>query len=360
VTLAALSANLAPSLDLLADVVRRPAFREGDVARARDQQLADIAQANASPVDLAIRSLGPILFGPAHPYGQAGDGLGDARSVSALTPAALRGAKDKWLRPDNLSITVVGDIAMERLLPLLEAAFGTWQTPAAPRGVKALDAPVPSPRPRIVLIDRPGAAQSVIVAGRVLPLTGRDRDLEALDLANEVLGNNFLSRLNMDLREDKSWSYGVYSIVRSPQGPRSLVLVAPVQSDRTGAAIKAIRSDMAGFPNRRGVDPAEFARATDGNIRSLPSSFETNGQVLNALASNQRLGRADDYQATLPSRLRAVSRTAIDQAARTWLQPEGLVFVVVGDRKLVEPQLKGLGLPVEVATPVDSAPATGE
>ena len=360
VSLSALSANLAPSLDLLADVVRRPAFREADVTRARDQQLAGIAQANASPRALAARTMSPILFGPAHPYGQLGDGLGDIASVKAMGPTSLRAAQAKWLRPDNLTITVVGDVDMATLLPMLEASFGDWQAPAVPRGVKSLDAAIPAPRPRIVLIDRPGSPQSVIVAGRVLPLTGRDKDQEALDLANEVLGNNFLSRLNLDLREDKGWSYGVRSSVRSPKGPRSLVVVAPVQSDKTGASIVAIRKDMADFPNKRGVEPVEYNRATDGNIRGLPNRYETNGQVLGALVSNQQLGRPDDYQATLPSRYRSIDTKAIDEAARKHLQPEGLTYVVVGDRKVVEPQLKDLGLPVEVMTPVDSAPASGE
>lgn len=360
VSLAALTPNLAPSLDLLADVVRRPAFRDEDVARARDQQLAGIAQANASPRALASRTMSPILFGPAHPYGQLGDGLGDVSSVKALTPAALRSAQAKWLRPDNLTITVVGDISMEALLPMLEHSFGNWQTPASPRGVKSLTAAVPAPRSRIFLIDRPGSPQSVIVAGRVLPFTGRDQGMEPLDLANEVLGNSFLSRLNLDLREDKGWSYGVRSTVRSPKGPRSLVIVAPVQSDKTGASITAIRTNMADFPAKRPVNPEEYNRTTDGNIRGLPNNYETNGQVLGALVSNQQLGRPDDYQATLPTRYRAIDAKAMDAAARQHLQSDGLVYVVVGDRKVVEPQLKDLGLPIEVVTPVDTAPAKSE
>ncbi|MEQ1640212.1 MAG: pitrilysin family protein [Novosphingobium sp.] len=360
VMLAALSPNLAPSLDLLADVVRNPAFRESDVARARDQQLAGIAQSNASPSALANRTINPILFGPAHPYGQPGDGLGDATSVSALSPGTLRIARDKWLRPDNVVITVVGDVSMEVLLPMLEASFGDWKAPLSPRAVKSLDAAIPAPQPRIVLIDRPGSPQSVIVAGRVLPFTGQQDGMEALDLANEVLGNNFLSRLNLDLREDKGWSYGVRSSVRSPRGPRSLVVIAPVQSDKTGESITAIRGQMAGFPGKRGVDAAEYNRATDGNIRGLPNRYETNGQVLGALVSNQQLGRPDDYQATLPSRYRGLDAKALDAAAKAHLQPDGLVFIVVGDRKVVEPQLKGLGLPIEVVTPVDSAPKPGE
>lgn len=360
VSLAALAPNLAPSLDLLADVVRRPAFRDEDVARARDQQLAEIGQANASPRALASRTISPILFGPAHPYGQLGDGLGDISSVGALTPAALRSAQAKWLQPDNMTITVVGDISMEVLLPMLERSFGTWQAPASPRGVKSLTSAVPAPRPRIVLIDRPGSPQSVIVAGRVLPFTGRDQGMEPLDLANEVLGNSFLSRLNLDLREDKGWSYGVRSVVRSPQGPRSLIIVAPVQSDKTGASITAIRSTMADFPAKRPVDPEEYNRTTDGNIRGLPNNYETNGQVLGALVSNQQLGRPDDYQAAMPSRYRAIDAKAMDAAAKAHLQSDGLVYIVVGDRKLVEPQLKGLGLPIEVVTPVDTGSAKSE
>lgn len=354
VQLNALTANLQPSLDLLADVVRHPAYRADDVARVRDQQLADIAQSNASPRALASRTLNPILFGAAHPYGQPGDGLGTTTAVAAQTPASLRAAHDKWLRPDNVSITVVGDITMEQLKPMLEASFGDWKAPAAAKPVKPLDTAIPAPQPRIVLIDRPNSPQSVIVAGRVLPLTGRDQNLEALDLANEVLGNGFLSRLNMDLREDKGWSYGVRSAVRSPKGPRSLVLTAPVQADRTGDSIALLLADMAQFPAKRGVDPVELARVTDGNVRGLPNRFETNGQVLGVILSNQLLGRLDDYYVTLPTRYRQIDAKAINAAASNYLQSSGLVFIVVGDRKVVEPQLKKLGLPIEIA-PVDSS-----
>jgi predicted Zn-dependent peptidase len=347
VTLAALTANLAPSLALLADVVRNPAFRDADVARVRSQQLADLAQALSSPRSLATRSLGPLLFGPAHPYGLPGDGLGNPQAVAALTPATLQAARAKWLRSDGLRITVVGDITMAQLQPLLEASFGNWTAPATPRPIKPLTAAVSTPQPRIVVINRPGSPQSVIVGGRVLPLTGRDPGMEALDLANEVLGNGFLSRLNLDLREDKGWSYGVRSLVSSPQGPRTLSLIAPVQADRTGDAIRLLVQDMAAFPAKRGVEAVELNRVTDGNIRGLPNRFETNAQVLGAILANDRLGRPDDYYATLPSRYRAIDGAAINHAAANWLQPTGLVFVVVGDRKLIEPQLKGLPLPVE-------------
>ena len=352
VALDALKANLDPSLALMADEVLHPAFAPTDVARVKIPRLAELAEAEATPSALAMRTLAPLLFGAAHPYGLPGDGLGDAASVTALTPGALRAAHDKWLRPDRARITVVGDITMAELKPLLEQAFGGWTAPATRAPVKPMDAAIPAARARIVLVDRPGSPQSFILAGRVLPLTGREAGHEALDLANEVLGNGFLSRLNLDLREDKGWSYGVFSMVGNAVGPRSLAVMAPVQADRTGDSIRLILADMKAFPASKPVAPAELARVTDGNIRGLPNRYETNRQVLQAVVQNDRLGRPDDYIATLPARYRAIDATALDNAATAFLQADGLTFVVVGDRKTVEPQLQGLGLPVEV----DAAP----
>jgi predicted Zn-dependent peptidase len=344
----------------MADIARNPAFADGEVARVRDQQLAALAQTIASPRSLANRELGKLMFG-SHPYGQPADGLGDAKSLAALTPDALRAAHAKWLRPDLARITVTGDVAMAELLPLLEKALGSWRAPATSRPVKNLAAAIPAPATRIVLIDRPNSPQSVIMAGRVLPLTGRTQDMEALDLANEVIGGGFLSRLNTNLREDKGWSYGVSSLVRNPAGPRALIVGAPVQADRTGDSIRAIVADMKAFPAKKPVDAEELTRVTDGNIRALPNRFETNGAVLGAILANQLLGRPDDYYATLASRYRAVDAGAIDTMARTYLQPDGLTFVVVGERKQVEPQLKTLGLPVEIVPALDGgAPATGD
>jgi zinc protease len=352
VTLAALTANLAPSLGLMADVAINPAFAPAEVERLRGQQSANLAQSIANPRTLARRTLPVLLFGNAHPYGLPGDGLGDEGSLKRLTPEALRAAHDRWIRPDNARITVVGDVTMAELQPMLEQTFGAWRAPGTPRPLKRLDAPVPAAQPRILLIDRPGSPQSVIVAGRVLDITGKDRDLESLELANEVLGGGFLSRLNLNLREDKGWSYGVSSAVSTPTGRRTLSLTAPVQSDRTGDSIKLLLQEMRDFPTTKPVDATELNRVTDGNVRGLPNRFETNEQVLGAIVTGQRLGRPDDYSSTLPDRYRAIDAAAIDAAAKRWLHPEGLVFVVVGDRTLVEPQLKEIGLPIEaVAAP---------
>jgi predicted Zn-dependent peptidase len=186
-------------------------------------------------------------------------------------------------------------------------------------------------------------------------LTGRTPNMEALGLANELLGGGFLSRLNTDLREEKGWSYGVSSVVRLPAGPRAFLLSAPVQADRTGDAIRAITADLKAFPATRPASAEEVTRVIEGNIRALPNRFESNNDVLSTILQNQLLGRPDDYYATVASRYRAVDAARFDEMGRGYLQPDGLTFVVVGDARQVRGQLNSLGLPVEIVP----APAPG-
>jgi predicted Zn-dependent peptidase len=346
VSMTALTANLLPSLELMADVVRHPAFAEPDIARVKNQRLADISQEQASPMGLAQRAIRPLIYGTQHVYGSVG-ASGKAATIEALTPAALRAEHDKWLRPDLAHIVVVGNVTMAELLPQLETAFGGWKAPTGAPPTKAIDAPVQAARPRLVVIDRPNSPQSVLMFGRALPLKGTGTGQEAVELANEVIGNDFLSRLNSDLREDKGWTYGISSSLIQVRGPRGFVVMTPVQTDRTADSIKLIIADMKAFPATRGVDAVELQRVTEGNIRNLPNRFETNGQVLGALLDNQRLSRPDDYQARLPEIYRALDAKAIDAAAAQYLQPEGMVVVVVGDRKVIDDQLKTLGMPIE-------------
>jgi len=348
ITLSALSANLAPSLELMADITLNPAFAESEVARVKDQRLAEIAQEKAAPFGLASRAIGPLLFGPDHPYGSVG-GLGTETVIAALTPDNLRQEHQTWLRADMARIVVVGDITMDELLPGLDHALGGLALRADARPDKHLDAPIPPPRQRIVVIDRPNSPQSVLVMARVLPLTGLQQGQETLDLANEVIGDGFLSRLNMNLREEKGWSYGAGSRINRVIGPETLMVYSQVQSDRTADSIRLMLDEMAAFPAARPVDDAEYLRVTDGNIRGMPNRYQTNGQVLGALVANERLGRPGDYQTRLPDLYRAITREQIDAAAQEYLQPGQLVIVVVGDRSAIAEQLTGLDLPIEYA-----------
>jgi zinc protease len=347
VSLTTVSANLAPSLDLLADVVRNPAFASADIERSRAQQLAAIAQEQTSPNGMAGRIWPAVFYGADHPYGRPFSGLGDPASVQALDAAALRAFHESWIRPDNARIFIVSDKPLSEVASLLEQRFGAWSAPAAPKGVKAFDAPIPATRPRIILIDRPQSPQSVIIGGMVLPLTGQD-DMVTLNAANEVIGNGFLSRINQDIRETRGWSYGVSGRVSPLEHQTPYLINAPVQSDRTGESVAALINQYRAFLGDRGVTAAERERTVNGNVRQLPGGFETSAAVLNALRSNALYGRPDNYWETLAPRYEAMTAEQMDAAARAALDGSRMVWVVIGDTASVRPQLEALGLPVEV------------
>jgi zinc protease len=351
ISLSALKPNLAPSLDLLADVVRNPAFRPDDIERRRAAQLAQIAEEKTQPQGLALRVLPPILYGAGHPYGVPFTGSGDEAGVQAATRADLLAFHQRWLRPDNAAIFAVGDTTLAELVPLLEARFGSWAPPAAPRGAKSFPPPASAPAAgsRIILIDKPQSPQSMILAGEPLAVRGVDDPL-ALTVANEVLGGSATSRLIMDLREAKGWAYYAGSQVQLVREQVPLLVFAPVQTDKTGESIAAALADIQGFLGPKGVSREELAQTINNQVLSLAGEFETGGAVLGGIMRNASLHRPDDYYTRLPDRYRAMTSAQLDAAARAAIDPAKLVWVVVGDAAKVRPQLDALKMPVEVMT----------
>lgn len=346
-SLTAVSTNLAPSLSLLSDVVRRPTFADGEVARLRAQRIAALASEKTNPGAIAARALPPLLYGEASPYGRSFTGSGTEAAISGLDRAELLAQHDAWIRPDKATIFVVSDLPLAEVTAQLNTAFGDWAPPSVAAGTKSFAAAVPATTGRIVLIDRPQSPQSLIYGGQVLPLTGTD-DLLTINTANAVLGTDFLSRINADLRETKGWSYGVRGNINALEHQIPYIVNAPVQANRTGESIAALMADYQAFLGPQGVTPAELTRTINGNTRGLAGSYETSAQLLNALRSNALYGRPDDYQETIASRTRALTTEQLDAAARAAIDPSKFVWVVVGDAATVRPQLENLGLPVEV------------
>ncbi len=345
--LSALKSNLAASLDLYADVLRNPAFLPREIERLRAIQLVRIAQEADSPQALALRELPPLLYGRDHPYGVSLTGSGTTEGVQAITRADLVAFHQRWLRPDNAQLFIVGDTSMAEILPLLEKHFGNWAA-TGDKGQKQFRMAEKPQSARIILIDRPGAPQSFILAGQPLAVTGRDDPL-ALMTANEILGGSFIARINNNLRETRGWSYGAYSRLSGTREQIPFLIQAPVQTDRTVDAIKEIMAELAAFLGPKGVTPEELTRTLNGNVRALPGAFEGSGDVLAALERNAVLGRADDYQIKLASRYRALTAAELDAAADRHLDPARLIWVIVGDRSKVEAPLRAAGLgPVEV------------
>ena len=346
VTLSALSANLAPSLDLLADVAKNPAFAPDEVERVRAQTLTGIAQQMKDPNGIALRALPALLYGANHPYATLGSG--DPAAVEKFTRDDLVRFQQTWLRPDNLEIFVVSDRPLAEIQPLLEARFGQWAAPAAPKGAKAFSAPPPRAQsPRIVLIDRPGSPQSVILGGQLTPIDPRS-DITAITSANDILGGTFLSRINTDLRETRGWSYGVRGSVTLNEQAVPYIVSAPVQADKTGPSIEALDAQFEAFLGPKGVTEEELTRTIANNINQLPGRFETSAAVLAAMQTNDLYGRPDNYYELLADKYRGLTQASLDTAARAAIAPRGFVWVVVGDASKVRPQLARLGLPIEV------------
>jgi len=350
VSLYALTANLAPSLDLLADVIRNPAFAPDEVERLRAVQLAAIAQQKTQPAGLASRAVLQLIYGKAHPYGVAGGGIGDTDTVEAITDADLRRFHRGWLAPGKAEIFVAGDTSLAEMLPLLEARFGRWPADRMGAPAKDFSMPIPPAKPGVFLIDRPQSPQSMILGAMVTQATGSD-DLVAFGAANTILGTDFLSRLNADIRERRGWSYGVQGYLSTRLGRSPYIVQAPVQADKTGPAIAAMLEDIRDFLGPKGVTPAEFNKVVKGNIAALPAQFETTGAVLGQMQADALYGRPFDYVESLGQRYATLTPQIMDEAARTLLDPAALSWVVVGDKAQVEPQLRALDLPL---THIDS------
>ena len=347
VFLSALSANLGPSLDLLETVVERPTFAPEEVERVRTQVLTGIAQAQKDPNGIATRALPTLLYGANHPYAVVG--AGDPAAVKGFTRDDLVRFQQTWLRPDTMQVFVVSDRPLAEIMPQLDARFGNWAAPATAKGTKAFSAaPARPTAPRIVLIDRPGSPQSVIYGGQLTPVDPRS-DIVPITSANDILGGNFLSRINMDLRETKGWSYGVRGTVQLNQNAVPYLITAPVQADRTGESIAALNSQIRDILGTKGVNDEELGRTVANNINQLPGRFETGQAVLQAMITNELYGRPDDYYEKLANTYRGLTRSSLDQALRGAIDPNGFVWVVVGDASKVKPQLDKLGMPVEVA-----------
>jgi predicted Zn-dependent peptidase len=355
IQLSAVTPNLQPSVALLADVVRNPAFAPSELERLRATRLSRIAGERTQPAALASRALPELIYGSASPYGRPFSGNGDETSVKAITEADVRMDYAKWIRPDNAKIFIVSDRPLAEVTPILDAAFGQWVPPASAKPVKDFSAPIPAATPKIVLIDRPQSPQSYIMGGEVLAVSGTD-DLLVLNAANNVLGNDFLSRINTDLRETKSWSYGVNASVNSFAGRVPYLITAPVQADKTGPAIEALNQQFNDFlSGGKGVTVEELQRTINGNTRRLAGSYETSAAVLGAMRTNDLLGRGDDYPETIAARTNALTAAQLDAAAKAAINPSKFVWVVVGDASVVKPQLDALGIPVEVRAAAPAA-----
>ncbi|TLY53427.1 MAG: insulinase family protein [Gammaproteobacteria bacterium] len=340
-SLNALNAQLAPSLELFADMLRNPAFRDADIERIRAQWLADIAQEKTQPNGMALRTLPPLLYGTDHPYGIPFTGTGTESAIKSLTAADLGAFHRDYLRSDNAKIFVAGDTTLAQILPLLDQAFGDWAAPKSALPKKHLAQIAAQKKPRVFLVNRADSPQSLIFAGALAPPTTAP-DYLPVQTANAVFGGTFTSRLNMNLREDKRWSYGARSSVSDALGQRPLLLQAPVQTDKTAESMSEALKEVRAVVGDKPVTTAEIDKIKAQRVRALPGSYETAAAVLGALATNQLYGRPDDYVPTLKAKIEAQTDAEVQTAAKKIFVPDALTWVVVGDLKKIEAPVRAL------------------
>jgi zinc protease len=340
VSLSALKANLDASLAVFADVVLNPSFPQKELDRLKKQQLAAIQQEGAQPFGMALRVLPRFIYGPGHAYSLPLTGSGYASTVEKITREDVVRWHDAWFKPGNATLIVVGDTTLAEIRPKLEAAFAGWKGGAAPK--KAVAAVTPKATDAVYVYDRPGALQSTILCGHAAPPRANPQDIPQ-QVMNTLLGGQFTSRVNMNLREDKHWSYGAGTLFWDAKGPRPFLAYAPVQTDKTKESVQELLKELKGIRGDKPVTAEELAAARDNMTLSLPGQWETSAAVLGSIGEIVRFGFDDRYYDGFAAKVRAVSAADVAAAAGA-VQPDKLVWVIAGDRAKIEPGLKELGL----------------
>ena len=341
VELTSLTPTLDESLDVLTDVLRNPAFDEAEIERLRKQQLAGIKQEKARPFPTAQRLLGPLLYGNAHPYGQPLTGSGTEASVAAIQRSDLVSFRDAVLHPQRATIVVVGDVKLEDIVPKLQERFGGWTTEAAAAKPPAATAKRAS-KVRVFLIDKPRAEQSLIIAGHLI--APRDNATHvAQETMNQVLGGSFMSRINMNLREDKHWSYGARSLVFNTKLDRFFAAYANVQTDKTSESMVEIQKELVEFLDKRPTTPDELSRVTANKTRRLPGQNETVGRLLSSVWEIVDWQLPEDYWNTYVDRVNGLELNDIGASAKDTVDPSRLTWIVVGDLSKIESKVRTLG-----------------
>lgn len=341
VSLSALRENLDDSLAIFADVVLNPVFPPNELDRLRAQYLALVRQEKTRPTSMALRVLPKLIYGEGHAYAQPLTGSGTEDSIRAITRADLQQYHDTWFRPNNATLLVVGDITTAEITAKLEELFKTWEPADVP--VKNIDTVERRAQNAVYIVDKPGAEQSIIFAGEVAPPKSNPDEI-AIQVMNDILGGNFSSRINMNLREDKSWSYGARSMIMDAEGQRPFLVYAPVQTDKTSESIREILAELTAINGDRPPTEDELARAKSSKTLSLPGRWETNRAVLRSMGEIVRFGLADDYWDTYADEVNALGIDDIARAASEVVAPDDLVWVVVGDREKIESGIIKLGL----------------
>ena len=359
VYMSTLKLTLDPSLDLYADVLLNPAFSENEFKRLRDQQLNSIRREGTQPFSMAMRSFPKYLYGAGHAYSNPLTGTGYTESVSALTREDVIKFYQTWFKPNNATLVVVGDIEMKDLVTGLEKRFSSWKKGEVPK--KNLASAAVAKTNTLYVIDKPESKQSVVMVGYLVDPYGKVPEI-ARESMMSVFGGDFTSRLNMNLREDKHWSYGAGSFVWDAKGQRPLMAYASVQTDKTKESVQEIIKEFRAFVGDKPMTAEEFDRTKNNTVLQLPGRWETNGAVSGSIEEIIKFGLPEDYYKTYDKNVRSLTLEDVRKVSKQLVYPTKLTWFVVGDKEKIMAGLKEVGFNEIIAIDPDGNPLqpTGE
>ncbi len=332
---------LTPTLDrvmaIWADVLRNPAFAEGDFQRIQAQTIQNLQQQLSNPASIGQRVMSRMLWGDDHPYGR----LVSTGDIAGLKPADAATFHKAWYGPNNATIFVVGDTTLAEITPKLEAALAGWAN--APSRAATVPNGARPAKPTVYIVDRPDSVQSVILVGSPQPPRNPAEDTR-VSAFNALFGGNFDSRVNMNLREDKGWSYGARSQISGGRGPRTFLISAPVQTDQTKGALAELRKELTEVVGRRPPSVNELNTVRTNTLLGMASRWETSGAVLNSLIDIHQFNLPADYWSNYASTYRAATPGDIEAMAKRIIPDQNHVWVIVGDRAKIEKGVRELNL----------------
>lgn len=332
-------ARLKPALELMRLVVAQPDFPADEIERRREELLTEFLQARDDPSGLMSLVFPTVLYPDKHRYGTLS--MGSEPVIKSLTREQLAAFHAAAYRPQGSLMIVVGDVHREAIMAMLEETFGSWKA-SAPELQAADLAPVPQIQGRrLVVVDRPGAAQTVIRIARL----GVDRttsDYYPLTVLNTILGGSFTSRLNQNLREEHGYTYGARSVFDMRHKPGPFFAAANVQTDKTGAALQEFFHELEGI--RQPVDAGELNKAKNYLAYGYPADFLTAAQFAGQLEEVWTYGLSEDSLEAYVDRIQAVTPADVQRVAEAYIRPQDMAIVLVGDWAAIKPQLEELQL----------------
>jgi zinc protease len=329
--------NLEPGLALLRDVILTPALKDEDFEKVKGRKKSYLQSRMASPRARAADGFVAVAYGLTHPYGKPA--YGTLESVDQCKAEDVRAYWRDNTGPQNSALVFTGDIQLAKAVALAQNYFGNWENEVPSESAPILPEP---PKTRIhLLAAAPGASQTVMFFGRPLTRWADTEDLFAASVMNQILGGMFSSRLNLNLREDKGWTYGASSQTTTRLGFGPFFATTSIKSEHSASAVKEIFSEFQRM-RQQGVTAEELQLAKDNVIKSLPSRFETITAQSAAAEELFKNRLPADFFTMIPKNIKQVDGKAVQHMAKRALDPQGMTVVLVGDTKAISGPLEKL------------------